>query len=213
MEQQVMDDYGIGPQTLTPDQKKASEDSARQATERTRLQKQLQDLEGGFFNQKPMTEEQAAQAAQLRQQIEGGNKTPPPPPTEDQSAAETARLQRQANPINPFAAQNDQQKPPQLPPQEEGAVTPPVATLPALTAPDTKIGVEKYTPDAARELGKISKERLDAYKEQGIDPELYNKMISDEKLKQDKFEGRRDEAKGQALMQFGLGLLGARLTC
>ena len=134
----------------------------------------------------------------------------PPPPTEDQSAAETARLQRQANPINPFAAPKDQQKTPQLPPQEEDTATPPVATLPALTAPDTKINVEKYNPGAARELGAISKERLDAYKDQGIDPELYNKMIEEEKGKQSKLEGRRDEAKGQALMQFGLGLLGAR---
>ena len=134
----------------------------------------------------------------------------PPPPTEDQSAAETARLQRQANPINPFNTPNDQQKTLPPPPQEEGAVTPPVATLPALTAPDTTIPVEKYNPGAARELGAISKERLDAYKEQGIDPELYNKMIEEEKGKQGKLEGRRDEAKGQALMQFGLGLLGAR---
>ena len=137
----------------------------------------------------------------------------PPPPTEDQSAAETARLQRQANSFNPFAAQNDQpsaQLPGQRLAQEEGAVTPPVAALPALTAPSTAIDVKKFDPGAARDLGKISKERLDAYKEQGIDPELYNKMIADERTKQGKLEGRKDEAKGQALMQFGLGLLGAR---
>jgi hypothetical protein len=60
------------------------------------------------------------------------------------------------------------------------------------------------------ELKDIRATRRAAEKEEGVDPELYNKMIKGVEEKKGKLEGRKGEAAGQALMMAGLGLIGAR---
>jgi hypothetical protein len=54
------------------------------------------------------------------------------------------------------------------------------------------------------------KERLDYMRKMGIDPDLYGKMIEKEEGKRKDLQGRKDVAKGEALMEAGLGLIGAR---
>jgi hypothetical protein len=60
------------------------------------------------------------------------------------------------------------------------------------------------------DLKGISKERLEYMREMGIDPDMYSKMIEKEEGKRGELSKRKKEAKGEALMQLGLGLMGAR---
>jgi hypothetical protein len=60
------------------------------------------------------------------------------------------------------------------------------------------------------EIKDIRAVRRAAEKEEGVDPELYDKMIKGVEEKKGKLEGRKGEAAGQALMMAGLGLIGAR---
>ena len=60
------------------------------------------------------------------------------------------------------------------------------------------------------ELKDIRAARRAAEKEEGVDPEMYDKMIKGVEEKKGKLEGRKGEAAGQALMMAGLGLIGAR---
>jgi len=60
------------------------------------------------------------------------------------------------------------------------------------------------------ELKDIRAARRAAEKEEGVDPEMYDKMIKGVEEKKGKLEGKKGEAAGQALMMAGLGLIGAR---
>jgi hypothetical protein len=62
----------------------------------------------------------------------------------------------------------------------------------------------------AMDLEGISKERLDYMRKMGINPDLYTDMIAKEEAKRGELSKRKKEAKGEALMQLGLGLMGAR---
>jgi len=89
--------------------------------------------------------------------------------------------------------------------------TPPgVPQLPAITRPDLNIQPKTYTAPEARALGDISKERLAAYKELGINPEAINEMIAKEEGRRGELEQRKGAMKGEALFEFGAKLLGAR---
>ena len=140
-------------------------------------------------------------------------------PALDQSAAETARLQRQATIPTPLA-------PPALPiPAAPSAG----GRLPKL---DTGVGTAKgitrptladFDPNAVtqikgtdlpeyekRTLKQIGDLRREAEVAEGSDPKLYEKLIKKIEDKQDKLKTREGEAAGQALMQLGLGLFGAK---
>lgn len=71
--------------------------------------------------------------------------------------------------------------------------------------PGTDIPVQEV-----RDRKAITGIREEAEREAGVDPEMYSKMLKGIEGKKGKLEGRKDEAKGNALMQLGLGLLGAR---
>lgn len=60
------------------------------------------------------------------------------------------------------------------------------------------------------ELKDIRAARRAVEAEEGVDPEMYDKMIRGVEEKKGKLEGRKGEAAGQALMMAGLGLIGAR---
>jgi hypothetical protein len=91
-------------------------------------------------------------------------------------------------------------------------------TTPGLKRPDpasylpdlTQLKPEAFSTRAAQELPAIGKERMDYMRSMGIDPDIYNKMIEKEEGKRKDLGRRKEEAKGEALMQVGLGLLGAR---
>jgi hypothetical protein len=82
---------------------------------------------------------------------------------------------------------------------------------PADYLPDlTQLKPEAFSTRAAQELPAIGKERMDYMRLMGIDPDMYNKMIGKEETKRGELSKRREEAKGLALMEASLGLIGAR---
>lgn len=82
--------------------------------------------------------------------------------------------------------------------------------LPALKEPTGDIAVKKYTPKPVQELDEITKEQNEAYRKAGIDPDLYKSMIEKEEGKREGLGKRKEEAKGEFLMNLGLGLVGAK---
>ncbi len=82
--------------------------------------------------------------------------------------------------------------------------------LPKFDPNAVKLDGQFYEGQAPKEISEYGKERTDYLKSQGIDPEMYANMIKGVEEKKGKLEGKKDEAKGNALMQLGLGLMGAR---
>jgi hypothetical protein len=82
---------------------------------------------------------------------------------------------------------------------------------PADYLPDlTQLKPEAFSTRAAQELPAIGKERMDYMRSMGVDPDMYNKMIAKQEIKRGELKGRKEEAKGLALMEASLGLIGAR---
>jgi hypothetical protein len=91
-----------------------------------------------------------------------------------------------------------------------GAPAAPAFSLPKFDPSGIKIsGAELPIPEQ-RARQDISAARRAAEVEEGVDPEMYANMLRGIEEKKGKLEGRKDEAKGAALMQLGLGLMGAR---
>ena len=82
--------------------------------------------------------------------------------------------------------------------------------LPALNEPSGKIDIKEYNARPVQELDVLAKERSEAYRKAGIDPDLYKSMIEKEEGKKEGISKRKEEAKGEFLMNLGLGLVGAR---
>ena len=82
---------------------------------------------------------------------------------------------------------------------------------PEITLPDLSgLKPEAFKSREAQGLPAIGKERTEYLRSMGVDPEMYGKMIEKEEGKRKDLQGRKDVAKGEALMEAGLGLLGAR---
>lgn len=73
-----------------------------------------------------------------------------------------------------------------------------------------KVSGEELPGYTARERKDIATARRQAEMEEGVDPEMYAKMIKGVEEKKGKLEKRKGEVSGEALMMAGLGLLGAR---
>ena len=84
--------------------------------------------------------------------------------------------------------------------------TPTLPRLPALNRPSGDIKVEPFSAPAAKDLKDIRSEKENYYKELGIDPDVYSKMIEKEEGKRGEFSKRKEEAKGEFLMNLGLGI-------
>jgi len=82
--------------------------------------------------------------------------------------------------------------------------------LPALKEPSGKIDIKEYNARPVQELDVLAKERSEAYRKAGIDPDLYKSMIEKEEGKREGLGKRKEEAKGEFLMNLGLGLVDAR---
>jgi hypothetical protein len=81
--------------------------------------------------------------------------------------------------------------------------------LPAIARPSGEIAVEKATLGNVKDIDEILKEREDIYKKQGIvDP--YAELTGKEEKKREGIDKRKGEAKGEFLMNLGIGLMGAK---
>jgi len=97
--------------------------------------------------------------------------------------------------------------------QGPGTSAPSVSALkrPEITLPDLSgLKPEAFKTRAAQDLPTIGKERTEYLRSMGVDPDMYGKMIEKEEGKRKDLQGRKDVAKGEALMEAGLGLIGAR---
>lgn len=81
---------------------------------------------------------------------------------------------------------------------------------PELDLPGTKLDPSFYEGPVVPELSEIGKQNLDYLKSQGVDPDIYQKMISAVEEKKGKLAARKGESQGEAMMNIGLGLLGSR---
>lgn len=86
----------------------------------------------------------------------------------------------------------------------------PAFSLPAFDPNAIQIKGADMPEYQQRDRKDIAAARRQAELEEGVDPEMYSKMIKGIEEKKGKLEGKKGEAKGQALMQLGLGLMGAR---
>ena len=182
MEEQVMEEYGLGPQKISPELKKASEESAAKALERQQSQKRLRELEGGFFDQKPMTDEQAAEAARLRQTIEGASKPVPVTPAEKKF---------DVVPVEPKPVAKAEEKEPEI-------ERPQLPEVRQMAVPAEANFTDQYN------------QVKQAYTQAGIDVDLYKKLSDEIKEKKAGGASKRDVALGHAMMAFGFELFGAR---
>ena len=182
MEEQVREDIGHTDKPVSPEVKKASEESAAKALERQQAQKRLRELEGGFFDQKPMTDEQAAEAARLRQTIEGASKPVPVAPAEKKFDV----VPVEQKPVAKAEEKETEIDRPQLPEVRQMAV------------PAEANFTDQY------------KQVKQAYTQAGIDVDLYKKLSDEIKEKKVGGASKRDVALGHAMMAFGFELFGAR---
>jgi hypothetical protein len=81
--------------------------------------------------------------------------------------------------------------------------------LPAISRPSSEIAIEKATLGNVKDIDEILKEKEDIYKKQGIvDP--YAGLMEKEEKKREGIDKRKGEAKGEFLMNLGLGLMSAK---
>jgi hypothetical protein len=143
--------------------------------------------------------------------------TPPPPRPAPPRREAGSRNQRNSGPresTGPAATRKsailDQ---PELPTEKPFITRPTIPDAPVLGAFDPnkiKISGEDLPTYTQRDRKEIRAERRAAELEEGVDPEMYAKMIKGVEDKKGKLAKRRGEAGGEAFMNFGLGLMGAR---
>ena len=86
---------------------------------------------------------------------------------------------------------------------------PALPRLPALNRPSGKIDVEKHTPKNIQDIDTILAETQDVYKKQGLE-DPYKGLSEKAEKKREELGTRKEQAKGEFLMNLGLGLVGAR---
>ena len=97
------------------------------------------------------------------------------------------------------------------PPLADKAPAGPAAPrLPALNRPSGKIDIEKYTANPVEDLDAITAEQKAAYIKGGYDPDMYKKFAEKDEGKRGEFSKRKEEARGEFLMNLGLGIVGAK---
>ena len=196
MESQVLDEYGIGQRVLTPEQIKASQESAARATARSKAQEQLRKLEGGYFSQNLLTDEQAKEAERLRNQINSLDTLPPinAPKKVDAVVPPGPEL---------FKPKVETERPVDQVVRRERAER---------GAPDElgKITAEQIAAPEATSLKAERERREGAYSEAGVDTNMYKEMMAEVASRKEGGAKKREQALGMALMMTGLGLAGAR---
>jgi hypothetical protein len=176
----------------------------------------------GMFGLQQQTPEQQAEAAQVRQQLDSifqrsqqlksGNAptaspttfTPVTAPAPDAAPAPAPAPPRREAP--PRAGRDAGPRGPAGPSTSALKRPDPASYLPDLT----QLKPEEFSTRAAQELPAIGKERMDYMRSMGVDPQMYERMIAKEEGKRGDLAKRKEEAKGLALMEASLGLIGAR---
>ncbi len=141
--------------------------------------------------------------------------TPPPPAPPRREAG--SRNQRNSGPRESTGPATTRKSAildqPELPTEKPFITRPTIPDAPVLGAFDPnkiKIPGEDLPTYTQRDRKEIRTERRAAELEEGVDPEMYAKMIKGVEDKKGKLAKRRGEAGGEAFMNFGLGLMGAR---
>ena len=196
MESQVLDEYGIGQRVLTPEQIKASQESAARATERSKKQEQLRKLEGSYFNQNLLTDEQAKEAERLRNQINSLDTLPP------------IVAPKKVDAVVPPGPELF--KPPPVAERRVDEIVPIVRKERGAPEDLTKIDPQQITVPDATSLKAERERREGAYSEAGVDTNMYKEMMAEVASRKEGGAKKREQALGMALMMTGLGLAGAR---
>ena len=200
---------GIG--AVTPEQQATyAAQQEQQARERALLARQNQL--GGLFGLSQQTPEQQAEYEQIQRELvanrKGLNGIAPNqtfPTIANPNAPVTGSLDTVGNPFyTPPAPAADKSK------ADKPAGTGGGPRLPALKEPSGKIDIKEYNARPVQELDVLAKERSEAYRKAGIDPDLYKGMIEKEEGKREGLGKRKEEAKGEFLMNLGLGLTQAK---
>lgn len=203
MRQQVFDEYGI----YSPN---ATQEQITGAQNRQQLQQRAEQLKSQMMYGRPddaTKAEYASVMSQLNQPIPTAAPAPAPAPASD------------AAPPAPAPAPPRRDVTPRARNATPRASTGPTGpSTPALKRPDpasylpdlTQLKPEAFSTRAAQELPAIGKERMDYLRSMGVDPQMYEKMITKEEGKRENLAKRKEEAKGLALMEASLGLIGAR---
>jgi hypothetical protein len=201
---------------LTPSPEVVSRFNAQREIDAKILQKttELNKL-GGTFGLAQQTPEQQKQYEQTKRELQTLYKMRGSVPT----ATPEAPAPASASQDTPPATTRTLPAPPRrdAAPRAQGPGTS-ALTAPGLKRPDpasylpdlTQLKPEEFSTRAAQELPAIGKERTDYLRSMGVDPQMYEKMIEKEEGKRKDLQGRKDVAKGEALMEVGLGLIGAR---
>jgi hypothetical protein len=82
---------------------------------------------------------------------------------------------------------------------------PALPRLPALNRPSGKIDIQEYTAATPKTIDEIIAERQEAYKKQGIE-DPYKGMSEKVEKKREELGTRKEQAKGEFLMNLGFGL-------
>jgi hypothetical protein len=201
---------GIG--AVTPEQQATyAAQQEQQAREQALLARQNQL--GGLFGLSQQTPEQQAEYEQIQRELvanrKGLNGIAPNqtfPTVANPNAPVTGSLDTTGNPFY---------TPPTPAADKTGASKAPAGTgggprLPALKEPSGKIDIEKYNAKPVQELDEITAEQKAAYIKGGYDPDMYKKFGEKDEGKRGEFSKRKEEAKGEFLMNLGLGLVGAK---
>ena len=180
----------------------------------------------GMFGFQQQTPEQQTESAKVKQQMQevfqqsqslkNTQANPAAAPAVDQSAAETARLQRQDTILNPIGRDNIPPTVPLAPPRRD-------APPPALTAskpiepptlgefaPIKLTGANRPPAATVSDLKTIKEIREGQEAAEGYDRNLTADQLRRIEGKQKKLEDFESRAGGEALFNFGLGLLGAK---
>lgn len=91
-----------------------------------------------------------------------------------------------------------------------GAAPTGVSRLPAISRPDTKFKLEEISATPVPTLQELNKERAGYYKELGVDTDIYKGMIEKEEGKRGELGKRKEQARGEFLMNLGVGLMQAQ---
>lgn len=179
----------------------------------------------GMFGFQQQTPAQQAEAAKVKQQMQevfqqaqslkNTRADPAAAPAVDQSAAETARLQRQDTILNPIGGDNIPPAP--LPPPRRDAPPPTLTTSKPIEPPTIGefkpiklTGVDRPPAATVSDLKTIKEIREGQENAEGYDRNLTKKQLDRLEEKQKKLEDFESRAGGEALFNFGLGLLGAK---
>jgi hypothetical protein len=179
----------------------------------------------GMFGFQQQTPAQQAEAAKVKQQMQevfqqsqslkNTRADPAAAPAVDQSAAETARLQRQDTILNPIGGDNIPPAP--LPPPRRDAPPPTLTSGKPITpptlgefAPIKIAGADRPPAATVSDLRTIKKTREEQEEAEGFNKNLTAEQIKRIEDKQKKLEDFESRAGGEALFNFGLGLLGAK---